>query len=256
MDDITTEEMLSIADSLNTLDALILALDVNTVEAAYSIVNRLSSLVTFYKIGLELFLAKNSFQFIRYLTEEKDKKVFLDLKMFDIPNTVSRAVEQLQQYKITYASIHGNDAIVEAATKTKNTDTMLLAVSVLTAFDQQDIDDLGLQYDINSIILSRATRAHAIGCDGVVCSGNDVQAIRQRIPDKNFRIVTPGIRINPNINNDQKRVSTIENAIEKGANHLVIGREITQSPDIIRAAFDCQLRIKEAFDKHTSLGTS
>ena len=172
-------------------ERLILALDLPSAEAAWRLVERLGERVRFYKLGLELFMAGGYFELIEAL-RERDKRVFVDLKFFDVPQTVASAVRQLAKHGADFATVHGNDAILEAACAAKE-DLRILAVTVLTSLDQGDMEALGFQTDIPALVLSRARRALALGCDGVISSGLEARALRRELGER-LMIVVPGIR--------------------------------------------------------------
>ena len=205
-------------------DRLIFALDVPSTDEAMQLVDDLADSVSFYKIGLELFMAGRYFELVEWLTA-RDKKVFVDLKFFDVPQTVQSAVRQLKQYGATFATVHGNDSILEAAVKEKEPGGLkILAVTVLTSLDQADIKDLGFKVDVKDVVLSRARRALAIGCDGVISSGLEAPELRKNLGDK-LIVITPGIR--PVVNtDDQKRTVDVEEAFHNGADYIVVGRPI------------------------------
>ncbi len=226
-------------------DRLIVALDLPDADAARRTVERLGDSVGFYKMGLELFMAGGYFELLDWLTG-RGKKVFVDLKFFDVPATVRAAVRNLRGRGASLATVHGNDAVLEAAAAEKG-DTKILAVTVLTSLDQGDMDDLGFQADIASVVLSRARRALDLGCDGVVSSGLEAERLRTRLGDR-LLIVVPGIR--PGLNrpvDDQKRTVDVEEAFKKGADHIVIGRPIRDAADPAAAAEDIQRRIAAVF---------
>lgn len=186
------------------------------------------------------------FSLINWLSAEKQKKIFADLKFFDIPETVRSAIKQLHGKGITFTTVHGNDSILEAAVKEKG-DLKILAVTTLTSLDQKDIEDLGFQVDIKKLVLSRARRALEIGCDGVISSGLEALELRQSLGEK-FLIVAPGIR--PVLNktaDDQKRIVDVEEAFSNGADYIVVGRLIKKAPDPRAAAEAIQERIKKLF---------
>ncbi len=233
------------AKAIPAHERLILALDVPDPDAARSLVERLGDSVSFYKLGLELFMAGGYFELVDWLAE-RGKKIFVDLKFFDVPATVGSAVRQLQGRNATFATVHGNDAILEAACADKG-DIKLLAVTVLTSLDQGDMDALGFQTDVRSLVLSRARRALEIGCDGVVSSGLEAEAIRDETEGK-LLIVVPGIR--PVVNkpaDDQKRTVDVEEAFYKGADYIVVGRPIRNADDPAAAAAAVQARINALF---------
>lgn len=226
-------------------DRLILALDVADTDKARAIVEELGDTVTFYKLGLEMFMAGGYFELIDWLNA-RGKKVFADLKFFDVPNTVGAAVRQLQGRGVTFATVHGNDAIMEAAATNKG-DTKILAVTVLTCLDEGDMKALGFAADPRAVVLSRAKRALALGCDGVISSGLEIDGIRGEVGE-NFLVVVPGIR--PVVNrvaDDQKRTVDVEDAFRLGADYIVVGRPIMQAASPKAAAGDIQARIAKLF---------
>ncbi|MGB8603369.1 MAG: orotidine-5'-phosphate decarboxylase, partial [Rhizomicrobium sp.] len=171
--------------SIPAADRLILALDVPDTDKARQIVEELGDSVQFYKLGLEMFMAGGYFELIDWLNA-RGKKVFADLKFFDVPNTVAAAVRQLQGRGVTFATVHGNDAIMEAAAGAKG-DTKILAVTVLTCLDEGDMKALGFEADPRAVVLSRAKRALALGCDGVISSGLEIDGIRGEVGE-NFLV--------------------------------------------------------------------
>ena len=229
-------------------ERLIFALDVPSTEHAKKLVDELGDSISFYKIGLELFMSGDYLKFVGWL-KEKNKKVFVDLKFFDVPQTVASAVKQLRKYGASFATIHGNDSIMKAAAAEKG-EMKILAVTMLTSLDQADADDLGFKVDIKDIVLSRAKRALEIGCDGVISSGIEAPELRESLGDR-FIIVTPGIRPMANVD-DQKRTVDVEEAFENGADYIVVGRPIKEhsgfnSPK--EAADSIQNRISKLFDQ-------
>lgn len=230
-------------------DRLIFALDVPGPDAARALVETLGDAVTFYKIGLELFMAGGYFELLDWL-RARDKKVFVDLKFFDVPETVRAAVRQLAPHGASVATVHGNDAILRAAVEAageQGGDLGILAVTALTSLDQADLNDLGFACDPKTLVLSRARRALEIGCRGVISSGLEAAELRRNLGDK-LLVITPGIR--PVLNrpaDDQKRTLDVEDAFLSGADHIVIGRPIRQAPDPRAAAAAIQERIARLF---------
>ena len=224
-------------------ERLIVALDVPTVAEAKQMVEKLGDSVAFYKIGLELFMSGEYFELLDWLNQQ-GKKIFVDLKFFDVPATVGRAVKQLQGKGVTFATIHGNDSIMKAAAENKG-DVQILAVTVLTSLDRGDLDDLGFKCDVQNLVLSRAKRAVSLGCDGVVASGQEAAAMRENLGD-NFMVITPGIRPVDN-DDDQKRVVTPEQAFKNGADYIVVGRPIRDAADPKQAAENLQQEIASVF---------
>ncbi len=226
-------------------ERLIVALDVADAAAARALVERLGDAVQFYKIGLELFMAGGYFELLAWLVAQK-KKVFVDLKFFDVPETVRSAVRALARHGATFATVHGNQAIMEAAGKDKG-DLKILAVTVLTSLDRGDLDDLGFQCDVEKLVLSRARRALEAGCDGIVSSGLEAPMIRRELGQR-LMVVTPGIRpVDNKPADDQKRTVDVAQAFRNGADYIVVGRPIRQAPDPRAAAQAVQATIGEVF---------
>ena len=186
-------------------DRLIFAMDVPEADQARALAEQLGDSVTFYKLGLELMMAGGYFSLIDWMVE-RDKKIFVDLKFFDVPATVGRAVARLASRGVTFATVHGNQGIMEAAAASKG-DVKVLAVTALTSLDRGDLDDLGFQCDVGELVLSRARRALEAGCDGVVASGLELPAMRKEV-DNRLLVVTPGIRPVENRPTDDQNVSS------------------------------------------------
>ena len=228
-----------------THERLIMALDLPTVDQAKALVDQLGDAVSFYKVGLELFMSGNYYELIHWLNIH-NKHVFADLKFFDVPETVARAVRVLSQHGVDFATVHGNDAIMEAAGKAKG-DLKVLAVTVLTSLDQGDMTDLGFDCDVQKLVLSRARRALALGCDGVISSGLEVPALRAEVDNK-LLVVSPGIRpVENRPSDDQKRVVTVEQAFRNGADYIVVGRPIRDATDPRATALAVQAQIRAVF---------
>lgn len=235
--------------SIPSRERLIFALDVPEVDQARRLVEQLGDSVCFYKIGMELLMTGGYFELLDWL-KGRDNKVFVDLKLFDVPATVGRSIARLAQRGADFATVHGNQGIMEAAAQAKGADLKVLAVTALTSLDQGDINDLGFQCDVASLVLSRARRAFEAGCDGVVSSGLEVEQLRAECGNK-LLAVTPGIRpiANDVVNTehgDQKRVMTPTLALQAGADYLVIGRPIRDAQDPRAAAEAIQLEIAQA----------
>ncbi len=234
------------AKDIPSRDRLIVALDVPSVAEAKALVEELGDAAGFYKLGLELFMAGDYFGLVEWLARRR-KQVMVDLKFFDVPETVGRAVRQLRGRGVTFATVHGNDAILEAACREKG-EVKILAVTVLTSLDQRDLEDLGFKTDVPSLVLSRARRALEIGCDGVVSSGLEAERLRERLGER-LLIVVPGIRPVENREvDDQKRTVDVDEALRRGADYVVIGRPIKNASDRKGAAEAIQRRIAAAFE--------
>lgn len=227
---------------IHNRERLIFALDVATLDEARSLISTLGNSVGFYKLGLEVFLSGHYFELLAEL-KDSGKKVFADLKLFDIPATVAAAVKQLARHEVDFCTVHGNDGMLRAAAQAKG-NTQILAVTALTSLDQGDLDDLGFQCDARTLVLSRARRALALGCDGVVSSGLEVSALRENA-DKHLVTVCPGIRPVHN-DDDQQRVMTPYQAMRAGADYLVVGRPIRTASNPREAAEAIQQDIARA----------
>ncbi len=225
-------------------ERLIFALDVPSDTEAMRLVDELGDSVQFYKLGLELFMAGGYYDLIKLLVEKKQKKVFVDLKFFDIAQTVKSAIHQLKGRGVTFATVHGNDNMLKAAVEEKN-GLKILAVTVLTSLDENDMRDLGFKVNVEQLVLSRAKRALQLGCDGVISSGIEAPKLRAELGDQ-FLIVSPGIRPVANVD-DQKRTVDVETAFLAGADYIVVGRPIKDATDPRKAAQDIQDRIKKIF---------
>lgn len=223
-------------------DRLIFAMDVPDCDRARALAEELGDAVTFYKIGLELMMSGGYFELLDWMLA-RDKKVFCDLKFFDIPATVGAAVRALNDRGATFVTVHGNQSIMEAAAENKGDSLRVLAVTVLTSLDRGDLDDLGFDCDLESLVLSRARRALETGCDGVISSGLEVPSLREHIDNK-LLVVSPGIRpVDNKPMGDQKRVVTVETAFSNGADYIVVGRPIRDAGNPRAAAEAMQASI-------------
>ncbi|HET6388881.1 orotidine-5'-phosphate decarboxylase [Hyphomicrobium sp.] len=224
-----------------TRDKLIVALDLPSYDEARALVDRLGDTVSFYKIGLEL-LFSDGLSLAQELKQE-GKRVFLDLKFLDIGNTVEQAVRAAAKLGVDFITVHGTDTkTLSAAVRGRgDTNLKLLAVTVLTSLDQSDLDEQGIAATPAGLVIGRARMAEKAGFDGVIASGQEAAAVRAET-DPQFLIVTPGIRLPGADAGDQTRVTTPEQALSFGANHLVVGRPINAAPDPKAAA--------ETFLKH------
>ena len=219
---------------INTRDRLIFALDVPEIDQAKNLVEELADSVSFYKIGMELMMTGHYFELLDWLVE-KDKKVFVDLKLFDVPQTVAKAVKRLSQRGAYFTTVHGNQSMMEAAAAAKG-DLKILAVTALTSLDQGDLKDMGFLCDVQDLVVSRARRALAAGCDGIVASGLELERIRSEV-NRKLVIVTPGIRpVENRSTDDQKRIVSVEQAFQRGADHIVVGRPIKNAASPRQAA--------------------
>lgn len=219
-------------------DKLILALDTPDLASAKKIVETLGDEVNFYKIGLEMMMSGSYFEMIKFL-KSKNKKIFADLKLYDIPETVGRAVRNLAQYEVDLLTIHAANHEMMARAAENKGKTKIIAVTVLTSLAQNDLNEMGFdpQISVEQLVVKKAALALKSGLDGVVASALETKKMRQELGN-NFLIVTPGIRLEAmsysekNSTDDQKRIAGIEQALSYGASHLVIGRPITQSENL------------------------
>jgi orotidine-5'-phosphate decarboxylase len=221
-------------------ERLIVALDVPTAKEARALADKLGDTVRFYKIGLELFTAEGYFELLSWLTA-RGNKVFADLKLYDIPETVRRAVANLRSSGATFLTVHGHRSVMEAAAREKG-GMKILAVTVLTSFDQRDLEGLGT---VEQVVLARAKGAVETGCDGVISSGLEAKVLKKEFKDR-LLIVTPGIRPKA-AGDDQKRTVDVAQAFANGADYIVVGRPIRDAADPRRAAEAIQATIATAF---------
>lgn len=228
-------------------ERLIFAMDVPNADAARRLADTLGDAVSFYKLGLELFTSGGAFELLDWMVG-RGKRVFVDLKFFDVPATVAAAVRNLRNRGVTFATVHGNQAIMEAAVEAAG-DVGILGVTVLTSLDRGDLDDLGFECDVEQLVLSRARRALAAGCVGVISSGLEAKLLRAGVDDR-LIVVTPGIRpVENRPSDDQKRVVGVEEAFGNGADYIVVGRPIRDAADPRAAAEAIQATIAGAFSR-------
>jgi orotidine-5'-phosphate decarboxylase len=235
--------------SIPPRDRLMFAMDVASTDEAKAIATELGESVVFYKLGLEIFMSGAYFELLAWL-RERGKKIFADLKFFDVPQTVGSAVKQLRGRGASFVTVHGgNDAILEAAVSaaadaSSPESLRILAVTVLTSFSQQDVEAMGVHANVSDVVLDRAKRAKRIGCGGVIASGLEVSRLRRECGD--LILVIPGIRpAGPA--DDQKRTVDVETAFRSGADYIVVGRPIKSAPDKRAAAERIQETIARVF---------
>lgn len=208
---------------------IIVALDFEDADQARVLIARLGSSVDFYKVGMELYAAAGM-PFVRELSQA-GKQVFLDLKLYDIPETVKRAVTQVAKTGVRFLTVHGSNAILRAAVEGRGSSSLaLLAVTVLTSFDQHDLAELGYPASVADLVALRVKNSMSAGMDGLVCSPMEAAAVRA-LAGPGAILVTPGVRSANASAGDQKRVATPEEALAAGANYLVMGRQITRAAD-------------------------
>ena len=227
-------------------ERLIFAMDVPDCDRARQLAEELGDAVVFYKLGLELMMSGGYFELLDWMLA-RDKKVFADLKFYDIPATVGSAVRQLKNRGASFVTVHGDKSIMEAAAESKGDDLKVLVVTVLTSLDRSDLGDLGIDCDVGELVLSRARIAFETGCDGVISSGLEVPKLRENV-DPRLLVVTPGIRpVDNKPGGDQKRVVSVEQAFRNGADYIVVGRPIRDAEDPRAAAESIQATIAAEF---------
>ena len=234
---------------LDTHERLIFALDVASYSDALVWIDRLGASVNFYKLGMELLAGGDYFKVIDLLAH-RGKRIFVDLKFFDIPATVAAAVSRLDQWPITLCTLHAwhQEMLVHAAQAIQG-QMRLLGVTVLTSMTQSDLLDLGLAQTPEDVVVTRALAAFQAGLDGVVASGQEVPAIRHATGEQ-FLIVCPGIRADNGSKNDQKRTMTASQAICNGADAVVVGRPIRLATDPVAAAVAISREIALSLQKN------
>jgi len=233
-----------VAPAIALEERLIFALDVDSRSQAISWVDRLGDAVQFYKIGMELLASGEYFHVLDELAK-RDKAIFVDLKFHDVPATVAAAVRRLAQWPVRYCTLHSYAGMLAAASTVKG-DMKLLAVTVLTSMDADDLARQGVGQAPMEAVLARAEQAREAGCDGVIASGLEASALRAACGD-DFLIVCPGIRAaSARGQDDQKRMMSAGEAIRAGANHVVVGRPIRQAIDPVAAALGLRAEMGEA----------
>jgi orotidine-5'-phosphate decarboxylase len=225
-------------------DRLIVALDLASVEAAEAMVARLGDSVTFYKIGYQLAYA-GGLPLVRKLADN-GKKVFIDLKLHDIGNTVARGVESIARLGATFLTVHAYPQTMKAAAEARaGTNLKILAVTVLTSYDDDDLQAAGYRFGVSELVQARAQQAELLGIDGLVCSAEEAAALRN-VVGRRMSLVTPGIRPAGSSSSDQKRIMTPARAIAAGADYLVVGRPVLEAADPKAAAEAIQAEIAPA----------
>lgn len=231
---------------LGERERLIFALDAPGRDQALAWVDRLDDTVGFYKIGMELLASGDYFTVLDELAR-RDKRIFVDLKFFDIPATVAGVIRGLSRWPVTYCTIHGWHAgMMQAAAEARDGDLRLLAVTVLTSMDGNDLKQLGISGETSDIVVERAWAAKTAGIDGVIASGQEAGLIRAAC-GSDFSIVCPGIRPGGPVGDDQKRTVGVAEAFARGADAIVVGRPISQAADPRAAAEAIQVEITSSF---------
>lgn len=245
---------------INASERLILALDVPNPARAKELVRELDGVVSFFKIGMELYVTSGS-SLIPELVQQ-GKKIFLDLKFFDVPETVKRAVERVASLGVTFLTVHGNARNIQAAVEGRGQSSLkLLSVTVLTSLDMDDMKDLGFECSIEDLVVRRATKALEAGCDGVITSPREADKVRELAErmkregkssgkgTEKFLIVTPGVRPQNSSKDDHRRLASPTDAIQAGADYLVVGRPIRDAASPREAAKEIIAEMQEAFDR-------
>jgi orotidine-5'-phosphate decarboxylase len=226
-------------------ERLIVALDMPTPAEARALAEKLGDAARFYKVGLELFSSGGAFELMEWLTA-RGNRVFADLKLYDIPETVRRAVANLRGRGASFLTVHGHRSLMQAAAREKG-EMKILAVTVLTSFDRHDLEEMGATRSTEELVLSRARGALDTGCDGVIASGLEARRLKAEFGDK-LLVVTPGIRpVDQRAADDQKRTVDVAQAFANGADYIVVGRPIRQAADPRAAAQAIQDSIAAIF---------
>ena len=214
-------------------DRLIVALDLSSVEAAEALIAKLGDSVSFYKIGYQLAYA-GGLPLVSKLAD-RGKKVFIDLKLHDIGNTVASGVRSVAKMGATFLTVHAYPQTMQAAVEARGNTLKILAVTVLTSYDDDDLHAAGYRLDVSDLVEARALQAEALGVDGIVCSAEEAEAVRDTVGAQ-MVLVTPGIRPAGANVGDQKRIMTPTRAIAAGSDYLVVGRPIVEASDPKAAA--------------------
>lgn len=221
---------------MNPKEKLIIALDVADIAAAKKLVDDIGDAAIFYKIGLELMMSGDYFEMIKWL-KSRDKKIFADLKLYDISETVARAVKNLAQYEIDLLTIHTASRDIMARAAENKGKMQVIGVTVLTNLDQKDLGEMGFDPNISleNLVIKKTGLALDAGLDGIVASALEAKNLRQKF-GSDFLIVSPGIRLEAIASDDQKRVADVKTALANGSSHLVVGRPITRDVNPREAA--------------------
>lgn len=228
------------------MEKLIIALDIANSRLAKKIIDELPDEIVFYKLGLELMMSGEYFEVVKYL-KSHNKKVFADLKLYDISQTMIRAVENLKQHQVDMVTIHcANDEIMRSVARIKG-QMKIIGVTVLTNLDHRDLIEMGFDHkqSLEQIVENKTRMALEAGLDGVVASVNETALLRKSFGD-DFLIITPGIRLSGVIGDDQKRTASVFQAIKAKASHLVVGRPILHQENIKASAQQFINAINEA----------
>jgi orotidine-5'-phosphate decarboxylase len=239
-------------------DRLIVALDVPTVEEAKRIITQLHGIVSFFKIGYWLYLQKGVDE-LYTLTTGGGRKLFLDAKLFDVPQTIGKGIQSIISLGATFVTVHGDPGIMKAAVEASTgSDLKILAVTVLTNLDDLALREMGYGLNARDLVMLRARKAVEAGCAGIIASADDdPDRIRELAGSTDLLIATPGIRLEGGDRHDQKRVATPREAILRGSDYLVVGRPILEHPrhpDVRSAALDIIARMQSGWDERQAAG--
>ncbi len=228
-------------------ERLIFALDVPGKAEALEWVDTLGDAVSFYKIGMELLASGEYFDVLDALAK-RDKRVFVDLKFFDIPATIAGVIRRLSQWPVSYCTIHGwHPGMMEAAAAANSSEMRLLAVTVLTSMGRPDLAQMGIDREPVDVVVERALAAQRAGIDGVIASGQEAAPIRAAT-GQGFSIVCPGIRPGGPVGDDQQRTVGVAQAFADGADAIVVGRPIRLATDPRATALAIQREIAESIE--------
>jgi orotidine-5'-phosphate decarboxylase len=234
--------------TLSAKDRLIFALDVADKSEAQRLVKLLQDSVGSFKVGLELFVREGP-DILKLIKDYSSAEIFLDLKLHDIPATVRGALRSAAKLGVKYITIHSTEgeAILEASKEVKGSGIEVLAVTLLTSMGESQLQDLGSNLKVGDIVLDRALRARQSGCAGIICSGEEIESVKQKCGD-DFKVVVPGIRPEWSqiVSDDQKRITTPRKAIQAGADLIVVGRPIRDAVDPEKAARKIVTEIEES----------
>jgi orotidine-5'-phosphate decarboxylase len=238
-------------------DRLIVALDLESVEQAKAVVTQLDGMVSFFKLGFSLYIEPGIDE-LYHLVTSAGRKLFLDAKMFDVPETISRAMKSVIDRKASFVTVHGDPRIMKAAVEAKQgSDLKIFAITVLTNLDDAALTEMGYRLGARDLVMLRARNAVEAGCDGIIASADDhPDRIRELSQNDNLLIATPGIRMKGGDPHDQRRIATPREAILNGADYLVVGRPIfahPQHPDARSAALAVISEMQSGWDERQAI---
>ena len=228
-------------------ERLIVALDLDSEERMRSLIDELGDLVDFYKLGYRAIFTRG-LEFVKYLIEEREKKVFLDLKFFDVPETTGENIKRIADLGVSFATVHGNsDNIIEAKKRSAGTDLKILAVTILTSLSRKDVHALyGIDEPVDDTVVKMARYLLESGCDGVIASPQEARRLKAEV--EGVLIVTPGIRDGADSTDDHQRIGTSRQAIADGADYIVVGRPIYNAAKPREAALKYLEGIREGLE--------